>query len=137
MACLALQEQIKGLQAEVQLPLSMQQAEVQAAAAARKETSQDKLQHEQEQVQQASLRLAPRKPKACLQVLRHRQGVCWQHKMGTCLLPDTLWPLLSGWLIGSFWAFFQDLCHSPPGLVDVPQRLQCLTFEKAQQHCWT
>ena len=86
-----LQEHVEGLQAEVQRALSAQQAAVQDTAAATDEAPQERQQHEREQAQQASLRWGPCK---LIQVLQHRQGLCWQHKLGhnTYLLPDTLWP---------------------------------------------
>ena len=133
MACPTLQEEIKGLQAEVQRPLSGQQAAVQAATAVSNEACQE-VQHEREQAQQASLRSGPCR---LSQVLRHGQVLCWQHKMGhkTCLLPNTLWPQISGWLIALFWAFYEDLvlpfslpgrCLSAAAVPDIVRRAAAL-----------
>ena len=73
MACPVLQEQIERLQAEVPQAPANQQAAVQATAASNG-ALQEKVNPEREQMQQASHSL--------IQVLRRRQGLCWQHQMG-------------------------------------------------------
>ena len=74
MACPVLQEQVERLQAEVPQAPADQQAADQAATAASNGALQEKVNPEREQMQQASHSL--------IQVLRRRQGLCWQHQMG-------------------------------------------------------
>ena len=65
-------------------------------------------------MQQASLNSGPCK---LIQVLQHRQGLCWLHRKGhkNCLLPDTFWPQISGWVVALFWAFYEDPLPPLPG----------------------
>ena len=104
-ACPALQEQIEGLQAEVQRALSDQQA----AAAASNEAAKASLTRQQEQVQQASHTLGPCKLKHFLQLLGAQAGVVlaaqdvcagstrWGTNFACCLIN-------CGILLAMFWA---------------------------------